>query len=56
MTVALNSAQQAAKMGVKRFIHLSTAQVYNSDKVIVLLSVGGMSLEHCCGCGCVFRE
>ena len=34
VTVALNCARQAAKMGVKRFIHLSTAQVYNSDKVM----------------------
>lgn len=33
LTVAMNCAQQAAKTGVKRFIHVSTAQVYNSDKV-----------------------
>ena len=33
LTVATNCAQQAAKTGVKRFIHVSTAQVYNSDKV-----------------------
>ena len=33
LTVAMNCAQQAAKTGVKRFIHISTAQVYNSDKV-----------------------
>ena len=33
LTVAMNCAKQAAKTGVKRFIHVSTAQVYNSDKV-----------------------
>lgn len=33
LMVAMNCAQQAAKTGVKRFIHVSTAQVYNSDKV-----------------------
>ena len=33
LTVAMNCAQQAAQTGVKRFIHVSTAQVYNSDKV-----------------------
>lgn len=32
--VALSCAREAAKTGVKKFIHLSTAQVYNCDKGI----------------------
>lgn len=40
LTVATNCAQQAAKTGVKRFIHVSTAQVYNSDKVGVDMLCG----------------
>ena len=57
LTVAVNCARQAVKTGVKRFIHVSTAQVYNCDKVrvwqstmpvcvvciIVLLHIGSQS-------------
>ena len=35
LDVAVNCAREAARSGVKRFIHVSTAQVYNSDKVHV---------------------
>ena len=31
--MAVNCAREASRTGVKRFIHMSTAQVYNSDKV-----------------------
>lgn len=48
LTVAVNCAQQAAKCGVKRFIHVSTAQVYNSDKVAMLKRVD-LYLK-CCLC------
>lgn len=33
MEVSAASAKEAAKTGVKRFIEVSTAQVYNCDKV-----------------------
>ena len=33
LDVAVNCAREASRTGVKRFIHMSTAQVYNSDKV-----------------------
>ena len=33
-TVAVNCARIAAKSGVKKFVHVSTAQVYNCSKVI----------------------
>ena len=33
--VALNCAREAARTGVKRFIHVSTGQVYDCDKVSV---------------------
>ena len=33
LTVAVNCAKQAAKTKVSRFIHFSTAQVYDCDKV-----------------------
>ena len=33
LDVAVNCAREACRTGVKRFIHMSTAQVYNSDKV-----------------------
>lgn len=33
LTVAENCAKEAAKTGAKRFIHISTAQVYDCDKV-----------------------
>ena len=33
LTVAVNCAQQAAKSGVKRLVYVSTAQVYDCDKV-----------------------
>ncbi len=36
MKVSLNCAKQAAKVGVKRFIEVSTGQVYAGDKVQVL--------------------
>lgn len=32
--ITINCANEAVKTGVKRFINVSTAQVYNSDKVI----------------------
>ena len=35
LDVAVNCAREAARSGVKRFIHVSTSQVYNSDKVHV---------------------
>ena len=35
LDVAVNCAREAVRSGVKRFIHVSTAQVYNSDKVHV---------------------
>ena len=38
LTVAINCAQQAAKTGVKRFVHVSTAQIYNSDKASKLIN------------------
>lgn len=31
--VSMNCAHLAAKYGVKRYVEVSTAQVYNSDKV-----------------------
>lgn len=34
LDVAVNCAREAARTGVKRFLHVSTAQVYNSDKII----------------------
>ena len=36
LSVAVNCAKQAAKTEVDRFIHLSTAQVYDCDKVKTL--------------------
>lgn len=42
-TVTVNCAQEAAKCGVKRFVDVSTAQVYNSDKVV--LDVGVLQCE-----------
>jgi nucleoside-diphosphate-sugar epimerase len=37
LDVAVNCAHQASLTGVRRLIHMSTAQVYNSDKVCVCL-------------------
>lgn len=34
LDVAVNCAREASRTGVKRFIHMSTAQVYNSDKIV----------------------
>ena len=31
--MAVNCGREACKTGVKRFIHMSTAQVYDCDKV-----------------------
>ncbi len=33
LSVAVNCAKEAAKTKVKRFVHFSTAQVYDCDKV-----------------------
>ena len=33
LDAAVNCAREACRTGVKRFVHLSTAQVYNCDKV-----------------------
>ena len=38
--MAVNCAREASRKGVKRFIHMSTAQVYNSDKVGVVDGCG----------------
>jgi hypothetical protein len=35
--VSLNCARQAAKSGIKRFIEVSTGQVYSGDKVQTIL-------------------
>ena len=37
--VSLNCANQAAKQGIKRFIEVSTAQVYSGDKVSVYTKI-----------------
>ena len=33
LDVTVNCAQEAAKSGVKRFVEVSTAQIYDCDKV-----------------------
>ena len=33
LTVAVNCAREAARANVKKFIHFSTAQIYDSSKV-----------------------
>ena len=33
LDVVVNCAREACKTGVKRFVHMSTAQVYDCDKV-----------------------
>ena len=35
LSIAVNCARQAAKMGARRFVHFSTAQVYDCDKVVI---------------------
>lgn len=42
LDVAVNCAREASRTGVKRFIHMSTAQVYNSDKVAMWGGVKGV--------------
>lgn len=50
LTVTLNCAHLAAKMSVRRFIEVSTAQVYDSGKVrscdvtVCHVSIGGCVL------------
>ena len=39
LSVAVNCARQAAKSGVQRFLHFSTAQAYDCDKVSVDTSI-----------------
>ena len=39
LDVAVNCGQEAAKTGVKRFVEVSTAQVYDCDKVSVSVCV-----------------
>ena len=34
LDVAENCAREASRTGVRRFLHMSTGQVYNSDKVL----------------------
>ena len=33
LDVAVNCGREACRTGVKRFVHMSTAQVYDCDKV-----------------------
>ena len=48
MDVAVNCGQEAAKTGVGRFVEVSTAQVYDCDKVLAGRRKGGEGwLEEC---------
>ena len=48
LSVAVNCAKEAAKTKVDRFIHFSTAQVYDCDKV----GYGGLCLNSFSSTGC----
>lgn len=50
--VTLNCAREAAKTGVKRFIEVSTAQVYDCDKVMACQCVHS-SIALCVHCGLI---
>lgn len=46
--VSVNCAKEAAKTGVRRFVEVSTAQVYNSDKVGgIVLADGALDVIMC---------
>ena len=39
LDVAVNCAREACRTGVKRLVQVSTAQVYNSDKVCGIIYI-----------------
>ena len=45
LDVAVNCAREASRTGVKRLVQVSTAQVYNSDKVCGIIYIYMANIE-----------